>query len=88
MIVCDNSSLFEINLGWKLLAASHQRGWEKQALLPPGKQVSHSLYFCSFLRLRHLVLLSAEGGGCPGGRAKEGGLIFSACALGMVEGSV
>lgn len=39
-MVCDNSSLFEINLGWKWLAASHHRGWEKKAPLPPGKQVS------------------------------------------------
>lgn len=77
MIVCDNSSLFEINLGWKLLAASHHRGWEKKALLPLENR---SVYFGYFLRLRRLALPAAEGVGRPGGRAREGGLIFSAFA--------
>lgn len=35
MIVCDNACLFEINLEWKLLAASHLHGWK------PGTTASH-----------------------------------------------
>lgn len=83
MIVCDNSSLFEINLGWELLvAASHHGGWERKARLPAGKQVS-------VFRLLPEAEAGAPGapGGCPGGGARQGGLIFPVFALGTSKRS-